>query len=139
MIDGDTVDLRFASGVEPVRLLGIDTPETVARTVPVQCFGAEATDALTALLPPGTAVVVSRDVEARDHYDRLLLYLYRAEDGVFVNEWMVAHGYAEAVSYAPNTTHEIALVRAEARAKANGHGLWSACDGPDQPLDPDGT
>ena len=53
VVDGDTVDLRFASGRERVRLLGIDTPETVKPNTPVQCFGPEASARAKALLPHG--------------------------------------------------------------------------------------
>ena len=70
---------------ERVRLIGIDTPETVDPRKPVQCFGKEASDHTKALLPAGTAVRLERDAEARDRYDRLLAYVYRASDGLFVN------------------------------------------------------
>ncbi len=137
MIDGDTVDLRIGSTTERVRLLGIDTPESVATHVPDQCFGTEASAALAQLLPIGTSVDVSRDTEARDRYGRLLLYLNRSDDGLFVNEWLVANGFAEAVFYEPNTTHRPLLNQAQRQATADGVGLWGHCDGPDQPLDPD--
>ena len=51
---------------ESVRLIGIDTPESVARDRPVECFGAEAAQRLAELLPPGTVVRLTRDVEPRD-------------------------------------------------------------------------
>ena len=137
VIDGDTIDLRIGSVTERVRLIGIDTPESVAPHIPDQCFGAEATSALAELLPAGTEVDISRDVEARDRYGRLLLYLHRADDGLFVNHWLVASGFAAAVSYEPNTTHRIVLAEAERQATAARVGLWGTCDGPDQPLDPD--
>ncbi len=136
VIDGDTVDLRIGSVIERVRLLGIDTPESVAASVPDQCFGTEASAALAQLLPIGTSVDISRDVEARDRYGRLLLYLSRSDDGLFVNEWLVANGFAEAVSYEPNTTHRPLLNQAQRQATTDEVGLWGSCDGPNQPLDP---
>ena len=136
IIDGDTVDVNIGGRVERVRLLGIDTPESVARTVPDQCFGAEASLALAELIPPGTELDLSRDLEARDRYGRLLLYLHRRSDGLFVNQWMVESGYAETLSYEPNTTYRSILNRAQRTAIANGVGLWAQCDGPNQPLDP---
>lgn len=136
VIDGDTVELTIGPVTERVRLLGIDAPESVSPRVPVQCFGPEASQALAQLLPVGTEVAISRDPEARDHYGRLLLYLHRADDGLFVNQWLVAEGLATAVSYDPNTTHQVALARAERAATTEGRGLWGTCDGPDQPLDP---
>jgi micrococcal nuclease len=136
VIDGDTLDLRIGSVTERVRLIGVDTPESVASHVPDQCFGAEAAAALAEALPTGAQVDISRDVEARDRYGRLLLYLHRTDDGLFVNHWLVAAGLAAAVSYEPNTTHRVALAEAERQAALAEVGLWGACDGPDQPLDP---
>lgn len=135
IIDGDTIDVSFAGVVERVRLLGIDTPETVSPVAPVQCFGPEATEAVGSVIPPGTEVRLERDLEARDRYGRLLLYLYRAEDGLFVNEWLVAGGYATALLYEPNTTMATPLLAAERQARRDHVGLWAACDGPNQPLD----
>ena len=136
VIDGDTVELDFAGRRERVRLLGIDAPESVHPILPVQCFGPEASAALTALLPAGSTVRVVRDIEARDRYDRLLLYLYRADDDLFVNRWLVANGLADTAFYEPNTALADELTRARTDARATTAGLWSHCDGPDQPLDP---
>jgi micrococcal nuclease len=135
VVDGDTVDVRIGALTERVRLLGVDAPESVARHVPVQCFGAEASAALTDLLPPGTVVNIERDVEARDRYGRLLLYLHRADDDLFVNGWLIESGLAEAVSYEPNVAYDAALGQARRRAARELVGLWAACDGPDQPLE----
>ncbi|MFV0260489.1 MAG: thermonuclease family protein, partial [Acidimicrobiales bacterium] len=62
------------------------------------------------------------------------LYLYRDDDGLFVNEWLVAEGYAESHPYPPNVTLQDRLDAAEADARAEQRGLWGSCDGPDQPL-----
>ena len=121
VVDGDTVDLRFASGVERVRLLGIDTPETVKPNTPVQCFGPEASARTKALLPPGTERSCDTGHRARDRYGRLLLYIYRAADGMFVNRTLVAEGYARILSIAPNTAHAPEL-SAAAAAPPNGPG-----------------
>jgi len=137
VVDGDTVILVIDEQTESVRLIGIDTPESVSRNVPDQCFGAEASAALSQLLPAGSEVHISRDLEARDRYGRLLLYLHRADDGLFINHWMVTEGYAASISYEPNTAHRSLLARAEHNASTAGIGLWGQCDGPDQPLDPD--
>ena len=135
VVDGDTVDVQIGGVTERVRLIGVDAPESVARNVPVQCFGAEASAALTELLPPGTVLNIRRDVEARDHYGRLLLYLYREDDDLFVNAWLIEAGLAEAVSYEPNVAYETMLTSARQRAASDLVGLWASCDGPDQPLD----
>jgi len=133
VVDGDTVVVRVGSVEEHVRLIGIDTPETVDPRSPVECFGKEASRRTGELLPVGTPVRVVRDVEARDRYQRLLAYLYRAEDDTFVNLALVEEGYASVLTYPPNVAHTDAFVVAAAEAREAGRGLWSACGGPDEP------
>ena len=79
-----------------MRLIGIDTPETTSsRTRRVECFGPEAIGvhqaAAARRAPP---LRLERDVVGRDDYGRLLAYVYRAADGLFVNDAIVASGYA---------------------------------------------
>ena len=135
VVDGDTLVAKIADRSEAVRLIGIDTPESVAPTRPVQCYGKEASLYLEALLPAGTEITLVRDAEARDIYDRLLGYVVRSRDGLFVNLELVATGHAAVLNYPPNDHYADALARAEAEAVAAGYGLWSACGGPDVPLD----
>lgn len=127
VVDGDTLVVDIDGSEERVRLIGIDTPETVAPDRPVECFGPEASDHLKSLLPPGTRVRLERDLEARDQYGRLLVYAYRAEDGLNVNLAQVETGHAETLTYPPNTTFESALARAEHAARDHDVGIWSAC------------
>jgi micrococcal nuclease len=135
VVDGDTLVVHLArGGDERLRLIGIDTPESVATDRPDECFGTEASAQLARLVPVGTRVQVERDVEPRDRYDRLLGYVYRSSDGLFVNHEMVEGGFAEAKAYEPNTTHESRLEAAEAGARAADAGLWGVCGSPDVPL-----
>lgn len=134
VIDGDTLLARIGDRPETVRLIGIDAPESVAPTRPVQCFGAEASLFLAAVLPSGTEITLVRDAEARDIYDRLLGYVVRSRDGLFVNLELVATGYAAALSYPPNDHHADAFDRAQSEAIASRRGLWGSCGGPDVPL-----
>ena len=134
VVDGDTIDVTVRDRVETVRLIGIDAPESVAPTRPVQCFGKEASQHLEAILPAGTGIVLVRDVEARDAYNRLLGYVVRSKDGLFVNLELVAAGYAATLNYPPNDHYADVLARVEADAIAARRGLWGACGGPDVPL-----
>ena len=127
VVDGDTVVLQIGRVTEHARLIGIDTPETVKPNTPVQCFGPEASARTKALLPPGTPVVVQRDAEARDRYGRLLIYLWRRKDGLFVNASLVTDGYARTLSISPNTAHRADLATDAAKADASDIGLWGAC------------
>jgi micrococcal nuclease len=135
-VDGDTLVVDIGGREEPVRLIGIDTPESVAEDRPVECFGPEAKDRTAELLPVGTVVRLERDVEARDRYDRLLGYVIRDADDLLVNLVLVADGYAESVSYPPNTARQAELDAAEATARGARRGLWASCGGTDVPLAP---
>ena len=68
VVDGDTVILEFADTTERVRLIGIDTPELARDDKPAECGSDLATAALSALIPVGSSVSVSREIVARDHY-----------------------------------------------------------------------
>jgi len=129
VVDGDTAVVDFGPVTETVRFIGINTPETVKPNAPVECFGPEASARAKTLLPEGTEVRVERDAEPRDVYGRLLGYVYRAEDGLFVNLTLVAGGYAEPLSIEPNTAHRSEFVEAARTAEAAGVGLWAACRG----------
>ena len=134
VVDGDTVVVRIGGRSETVRLIGIDTPESVARTRPVQCYGAEASLRLAETLPVGTAVTLIRDAEPRDAYDRLLAYVVRSSDALFVNLDLVIAGYAAVLEYPPNVYYSDLFARAESAAIAAGRGLWGVCGGADVPL-----
>ncbi len=135
VIDGDTIIAKIGSNSESLRLIGIDTPESVARYRPVECYGSEASRYLHELLPPGTPITVIRDTELRDIYDRLLGYVVRSGDGLFVNLELVVSGHAAKLNFPPNDTYAVAMARAEAQARSAGLGLWGACGGPDTPLE----
>lgn len=125
IVDGDT--LYVAALEERVRLIGIDTPETKHPNRDVECFGHEAAAHLMSLVPPGTEVRVVFDVEREDRYGRPLGYLYRVQDGAFINLRMVADGYAQVATYPPNVTHADEFVAAQASARDASRGLWEAC------------
>ena len=134
VVDGDTIVVGFGSHDETVRLLGLDTPESVDPSRPRQCFGVEATERLRDLLPAGTRVRLEIDVEARDRYGRLLAYVFVGDQ--MANETLLAEGYGALSIYEPNSTYRRRLTSAEQTARTRLAGLWSACDGPDQPVDP---
>lgn len=138
VVDGDTLDAAFAVDghriEERIRLIGIDTPETKKPDSPVECFGVEAAQRLAQLVPPGTAIMVERDVESRDVYGRLLAHVSRHDDGSSVNLRMLAEGYAVTLVIAPNVAHSSAYASAERAARRARLGLWAACGGGHVPL-----
>lgn len=132
VVDGDTIDVDLGGRTERVRLLGIDTPETVDPDRPVGCHGPEASALTHQLLPDGTEVRLERDEEPRDRYGRLLAYVFRVDDELFVNEAILAAGEAEILSIAPNHAYASRLAATADAARAAGAGLWGGC-----PRDPE--
>ena len=134
IVDGDTIDVRVEQpggplrrGSHTLRLLEIDTPETVHPTVGVECYGPEASAFAARELPVGSQVWLLADQEDQDQYDRYLRYVW-TDDGTFFNLQAVAKGYAEAVLYEPNDLYN-QMYAAERKAKAANRGLWGACRG----------
>jgi micrococcal nuclease len=127
VVDGDTVDVELGAVTERIRLIGLNTPESVDPRRPVECFGKEASAHTKSLIPEGTKVRVERDAEARDKYGRLLGYIYRVSDDMFVNEQIVKDGYAETLTIPPNVTYAERFADLARQARSAGLGLWSAC------------
>jgi len=127
VVDGDTIKVRLDDGrTERVRYIGVDTPETVKPGTPMQCFG-KAASAYNHRLVDGQSVRLRFDAEQHDRYGRLLAYVYRARDGLFVNAALVRGGFATTLAIAPNTAHATQFAALERRARDRRRGLWRAC------------
>lgn len=124
VVDGDTIAVQLEGREEKVRLIGIDTPESVRPGTPMQCY-ARAASSETHRLLDGRRVTLRFDAERRDRFGRLLGYVYR--DGMFVNAALVERGYARTLTIPPNVAHADELARLATAARRDGRGLWSAC------------
>ncbi|MFN2489549.1 MAG: thermonuclease family protein [Actinomycetota bacterium] len=135
VVDGDTIEVRITARAEgagagaadvgrsyDVRLIGIDTPESVKPDSPVECFGREASAATEALVD-GAEVLLVKDVEETDQYGRLLRYVYLGEE--MVDARLVANGYAFAYTYPPNVRHAELFVSLQHEARREHRGLWA--------------
>lgn len=118
VVDGDTVELTFADGrTEKLRMIGVDTPETVHPTIGEEPGGREASDFTKARLT-GQTVLVEFDVEQRDQYGRLLGYVYTAEGAMF-NATLVDQGYARLATYPPNVRYVNVFVAVQQGARGS--------------------
>jgi micrococcal nuclease len=128
-IDGDTILVEGPGGrIEDIRLLGIDTPETVDPRKPVGCYGPEAS-AFTKHLVTGRRVALRYDRELHDRYGRFLAYVWLAgARSQFVNAELVRQGYARTYPFPPNTAHAALFAALERSAAVAGRGLWHACE-----------
>jgi micrococcal nuclease len=126
VVDGDTIHVLVGGRREKVRYIGVDTPETHHPTKPVQCYGARAS-AFNERLVGGERVRLVRDVEERDRFGRLLAYVYRVRDGLFVNAELARLGYAHPLTIAPDVRYAARIAVLAREAREAGRGLWSAC------------
>jgi micrococcal nuclease len=125
-VDGDTIHVSVDGRRVKVRYIGVDTPESRRPGTPVQCF-AKAASAFNASLLRGRRVELRTDAEQRDRYGRLLAYVYRQPDRLFVNAELVRRGYATVLTISPNVAHAGEFLALERSARRAGRGLWSAC------------
>jgi len=126
VVDGDTIHVDLDGTDETVRYIGVDTPESVKPGTPVQCFAKRAS-ARNEQLVGGQDVRLRFDVERRDRYGRLLAYVYRSRDGLFVNAALVRDGYARPLTVPPNVRFADRFARLAREAREAGRGLWRAC------------
>lgn len=134
VVDGDTFICKINDKDTRVRLIGVDTPESVHPNKDVEYFGLEASKFLKTLLE-GQRVLLAYDQsnsasDHRDRYDRMLAYAYRASDSLFVNAEIITRGYGHAYTNFPFRYLEDFL-RYERDARMKGLGLWS--EGEDTP------
>lgn len=121
VIDGDTIQIEDG---QKVRYIGIDTPETVHPSEPVQCFGKQASEKNKELVG-GKIVYLEKDVSETDKYGRLLRYVWVGD--IFVNDYLVRQGYAQSSTYPPDVKYQDQFLQAQREARENNRGLWGSC------------
>ena len=126
VVDGDTIHVDLDGDEVTIRLIGIDTPESVAPDQPVECFGRRASEYTTQRLE-GQTVDLEFDVERLDRFDRTLAYVWLGDE--LFNETLVRAGYAVVTTFPPNVRYVERFTTAQRQARAAGAGLWSDCPG----------
>ena len=124
VVDGDTFIAVAGTRRFRVRLIGVDTPETVKPATPIQCFGPEASAYAHRTLT-GEQVTLAYDVDRYDRYGRTLAYVYVGS--TFFNLDLIQRGYAVVLTVPPDVAHVEQLVAAQKRARTAHIGLWLAC------------
>lgn len=135
IVDGDTLDVRYADSVHRIRMLNVDAPESKDPNRPVECLGQAATDFLAAQLPVGTSVTLEFDEDLLDPYDRELAGVVK--DGVLVNAEIARSGLGVPVYFSPNDRFLDAVESAHEEARTKAVGLYdvnAACSIPAQLL-----
>jgi micrococcal nuclease len=125
VVDGDTVDVDINGETERIRLIGLDTPETVDPRKPVQCFGKEASDqAKNILTGQKVKIETGPSQGTRDKYGRLLAYVF-LPDGTLFNKMMIEQGYGHEYTYRLQYKYQTEFKAAETRARELKKGLWA--------------
>jgi endonuclease YncB( thermonuclease family) len=129
--DGDTVSVEVYGQAQPVRLIGVDTPETVAPDQPIGCYGKQASaDTKKTLTKRLVRLEIPRIGDSEDAYGRTLAYLYldADKDGSYehlFNEDLIEQGLARTTTFSHAYRREFERLREEAEER--GAGLWGAC------------
>jgi endonuclease YncB( thermonuclease family) len=123
VVDGDTFVATVKSRRERIRVIGVDTPESVDPNRPDEPYGEEASKFAKHYLD-GATVRLAGDAEPRDRYGRMLAYVW-LRDGTFWNALLAAEGYAQQLTIPPNVTYAPLFRRLVAEARRNNRGLWA--------------
>ncbi|MBD3238642.1 MAG: hypothetical protein GF332_03325 [Candidatus Moranbacteria bacterium] len=130
--DGDTIWVKINARQEKIRMIGLDTPETVDPRKPVQCFGQQASNQAKKLLKNQKVRLEADPTQGeRDKYNRLLRYVY-LENGTLYNQYMIEQGYAYEYTYNVPYKYQKQFKQAEQQARQRKRGLWAdqACASP---------
>ncbi|MBN1373798.1 thermonuclease family protein [Candidatus Dojkabacteria bacterium] len=130
IVDGDTIKINYNGTTETVRLIGIDTPELNLRNSQYpECFAKEAKIKLESLIADQIICVENDNSQLeRDKYDRLLFYIFRESDNLFINREMILEGFAYEYTYDTPYKYQSEFISAEDQAITQNLGLWSECD-----------
>ncbi|MGB8954444.1 MAG: thermonuclease family protein [Tumebacillaceae bacterium] len=128
VVDGDTIELDNG---EKVRLIGVNTPETVASNTPVQPYGQEAS-AFTKSHLEGKKVLIQTDLEEKDQYGRTLAYVFieepKSQEDIqkyMFNATLLRDGYAQLMTIQPNVKYQDTFVGLQRVARESNKGLWA--------------
>lgn len=127
VVDGDTLKVRIAGRTETVRVIGLDTPESVKPGTPVECFAIRAATEAERLLPVGAEIGLEADPTqaTRDQYGRLLAHVWLSDGSLFAEE-MIRGGFGIHYVYGGvPSIHARRLAAAEGAARAAQRGIWS--------------
>jgi len=125
VIDGDTIQIGIDGKPRAIRLIGVDTPESVDPRKPVQCFAAEATKRAKEVLGGKKMFLESDPTQGdKDKYNRLLRYVF-LEDGTNFGKLMISEGYAHEYTYKVPYKYMEEFKQSEKEAREAKRGLWA--------------
>lgn len=126
VVDGDTIIVDFNGKEERVRLIGIDTPESVHPDKDKNVEFGKVASEFTRTKLEGKEVKLEFDAQERDRYGRILAYVYM--DGKMFNKTLLEEGYAKIATFPPNVKYVSEFTEIEKTARENKKGLWNIVD-----------
>ena len=123
VVDGDTLKIQIADKDYKVRLLGVDTPESVSPKKEKNTKEGKIASEYTKKNLEGKDIILEFDVSPYDRYGRLLAYVY--VDGICYNEKLLEEGYAKVMMISPNVKNSKYYRQIEKQAKENNVGFWN--------------
>ncbi|WP_409228173.1 stalk domain-containing protein [Gudongella sp. SC589] len=124
VVDGDTIVVDYKGQEETLRLIGIDTPESVHPDQERNTTEGKEAARYTKEILGGRLVGIQLDVQERDQYGRLLAYVWL--DGELYNKMVVEAGMATVATYPPNVKYEEILIKAQEEARMGKKGFWNS-------------
>lgn len=136
IVDGDTIYCTNRGGIQKIRLIGIDAPESIINTKAykdskktgqaietIKKMGEKSKEFVISRVPIGTRVKLEFDIQAKDRYKRTLAYIY-LPDETMLNDLIVKEGYAQVATYPPNVKYQETFQRSQNEAREYRKGLW---------------
>ncbi|MFM1525609.1 MULTISPECIES: thermonuclease family protein [Helcococcus] len=123
VFDGDTIVININNKNETVRLLGIDTPESVHPNPKKNTKYGKIASSFTKKLLTNKKVSIELDVQKKDKYGRILAYVYL--NNKMVNETIIENGFAKPLTIAPNVKYTKKFTKLFQKARKYKKGLWS--------------
>lgn len=131
VVDGDTYYVNMDGQEVKVRLIGVDTPESVAPQSYTDATGKENTEVgeyiseiMKDVIKEGDTLLLEFDVDMYDKYDRVLAYAY-FEDGEMVQDFLLSNGLAQTMTITPNVKYSDHFADVQRVAVENGIGIWN--------------
>lgn len=123
VVDGDTIAVDFNGKEERVRLIGVDTPESVHPDAAKNVEEGKIASNFTKAKLEGKEIALEFDVQERDKYSRLLAYVWFG--GEMFNKTLLKEGYAQIATFPPNVKYVDDFTKIQEEARKNNKGLWS--------------
>jgi len=124
VVDGDTFIVNISGESKRVRLIGVDTPESVHPDAQKNVDYGEISSQFTKNLIEGKSVILEFDIQKEDRYGRILAYVYLPETLEMLNELLLSEGHAVIMTVQPNSKYVERFVELERIARENAKGIW---------------